>query len=138
VIKRAKRVNGYGVTATADQRGGPTILIVDDDASLRLLCRVNLEFEGYKVLEAPSVAAAEDAVASDPVDLFLLDVHIGADDGLALMRSLRERKHNAPVVLFTGSAKLDSATVAEADGVVPKPFRLEQLLDLVRELAPHR
>ena len=117
---------------------GPTVLIVDDDASLRLLCRVNLELEGYHVLEAPSVAAAEDAVAADPVDLFLLDVHIGADDGLALMRSLREREHGAPVVLFTGSAKLDSTTVAEADGVVPKPFRLEQLLDVVRELAPRR
>jgi DNA-binding response OmpR family regulator len=135
VIKRAKRVNGYGVTATP---AGPTVLIVDDDASLRLLCRVNLELEGYHVLEAPSVAAAEDAVAADPVDLFLLDVHIGADDGLALMRSLRAREHRAPVVLFTGSATLDSVTVAEADGVVPKPFRLEQLLDVVRALAPHR
>jgi DNA-binding NtrC family response regulator len=117
---------------------GPTVLIVDDDASLRLLCRVNLELEGYHVLEAPSVAAAEDAVAADPVDLFLLDVHIGADDGLALMRSLREREHHAPVVLFTGSATLDSVTIAEADGVVPKPFQLEQLLDVVRALAPHR
>jgi DNA-binding NtrC family response regulator len=117
---------------------GPTVLIVDDDASLRLLCRVNLELEGYHVLEAPTVAAAEEAVAADPVDLFLLDVHIGADDGLALMRSLREREHKAPVVLFTGSATLDSVTVAEADGVVPKPFRLEQLLDVVRTLAPHR
>ena len=117
---------------------GPTVLIVDDDASLRLLCRVNLELEGYHVLEAPSVAAAEDAVAADPVDLFLLDVHIGADDGLALMRSLRAREHRAPVVLFTGSARLDSVTAAEADGVVPKPFRLEQLLDVVRALAPHR
>ena len=117
---------------------GPTVLIVDDDASLRLLCRVNLELEGYRVLEAPSVAAAEDAVAADTVDLFLLDIHIGADDGLALMRSLRAREHNAPVVLFTGSAKLDPITVAEADGVVPKPFRLEQLLDVVRALAPHR
>jgi two-component system OmpR family response regulator len=117
---------------------GPTVLIVDDDASLRLLCRVNLELEGYHVLEAPSVAAAEDAVAADPVDLFLLDVHIGADDGLALMRSLRAREHRAPVVLFTGSATLDSVTVAEADGVVPKPFRLEQLLDVVRALAPRR
>ena len=116
----------------------PTILIVDDDASLRLLCRVNLELDGYNVLEAPSVAAAEAAVVSDVVDLFLLDVHIGADDGLALMRSLREREHKAPVVLFTGSAKLDSVTVAEADGVVPKPFQLEQLLDVVRALAPHR
>lgn len=116
----------------------PTILIVDDDASLRLLCRVNLELDGYNVLEAPSVAAAEDALACDAVDLFLLDVHIGADDGLALMRSLRDRKHLAPVVLFTGSAQLDAATVREADGVVPKPFQLDQLLDVVRELAPPR
>ena len=126
------------MTAIAHQRTSPTILVVDDDASLRLLCRVNLELEGYNVLEAPSVAAAEDVMAADPVDLFLLDVHIGADDGLALMRSLREREHGAAVVLFTGSATLDSLAIAEADGVVPKPFRLEQLLDVVRELAPHR
>jgi DNA-binding response OmpR family regulator len=126
------------VSVTPDRSRAPTILIVDDDASLRLLCRVNLELEGYNVLEAPSAAAAEDAVAADPIDLFLLDVHIGADDGLALMRSLRASEHDAPVVLFTGSATLDSVTVAEADGVVPKPFRLEQLLDVVRELAPRR
>ena len=125
------------MSVTADRKM-PTILIVDDDASLRLLCRVNLELDGYNVLEAPSVAAAEDALAVDMVDLFLLDVHIGADDGLALMRSLRDRAHAAPVVLFTGSAQLDSATIREADGIVPKPFRLEQLLDVVRELAPRR
>ena len=126
------------MSETADPSGMPTVLIVDDDASLRLLCRVNLELDGYNVLEAPSVAAAEAAVVSDVVDLFLLDVHIGADDGLALMRSLRDREHTAPVVLFTGSAQLDSATISEADGIVPKPFRLEQLLDVVRELAPRR
>ncbi|HSS79727.1 MAG TPA: response regulator [Gaiellaceae bacterium] len=126
------------MTAIAHQRSSPTILIVDDDASLRLLCRVNLELEGYNVLEAPTVAAAEEVVAADAVDLFLLDVHIGADDGLALMRSLRAREHAAAVVLFTGSATLDSITMAEADGVVPKPFRLEQLLDVVRALAPRR
>jgi DNA-binding NtrC family response regulator len=125
------------VTVTADPKM-PTILIVDDDASLRLLCRVNLELDGYNVLEAPSVAAAEDALAVDVVDLFLLDVHIGADDGLALMRSLRDRAHNAPIVLFTGSVQLDSVAISEADGIVPKPFRLEQLLDVVRELAPRR
>ena len=116
----------------------PTILIVDDDASLRLLCRVNLELDGYNVLEAQSVADAEDAVAAGEVDLFLLDVHVGADDGLALMRSLRARDHGAPIVLFTGSAVFDAQTMAEADGIVPKPFRLEQLLGVVRRLAPHR
>ena len=116
----------------------PTILIVDDDDSLRLLCRVNLELEGYNVLEAGSVAAAEGAIDAGEIDLFLLDIHIGADDGLALMRSLRARDHGSPVVLFTGSAMLDAGTMAEADGIVPKPFRLEQLLDVVRRLAPHR
>ena len=126
------------MSGTDFQPRAPTILIVDDDASLRLLCRVNLELEGYNVLEARSVAAAESAVAADAVDLFLLDIHVGADDGLELMRSLRARDHGAPVVLFTGSATLDPQTVAEADGIVPKPFRLEQLLDVVRRLAPHR
>jgi DNA-binding NtrC family response regulator len=129
---------GYGVSGTDFQLRQPTILIVDDDASLRLLCRVNLELDGYNVLEAPSVADAEDAIAAGEVDLFLLDVHVGADDGLELMRSLRARDHGAPIVLFTGSAVLDRQTRAEADGIVPKPFRLEQLLDVVRRLAPHR
>jgi len=129
---------GYGVSGTDFQLRQPTILIVDDDASIRLLCRVNLELDGYNVLEARSVADAEDAVAADEVDLFLLDVHVGADDGLALMRSLRARDHGAPIVIFTGSAVFDAQTMAEADGIVPKPFRLDQLLDTVRRLAPHR
>jgi DNA-binding response OmpR family regulator len=114
----------------------PTILIVDDDASLRLLCRVNLELDGYRVLEAGSVAEAEQALAGETVGLVLLDVHIGADDGVALMRSLREREGAGSVVLFTGSAQLDAATRAEADGIVPKPFRLEELLGVVRGLVP--
>lgn len=126
------------MTASTERTRAPLVLIVDDDPSLRLLCRVNLELDGYRVVEAPSVAAAEEALEDGGVGLVLLDVHVGADDGVALMRTLREREHNAPVVLFTGSATLDSVTVAEADGVVPKPFRLEQLLDVVRELAPPR
>jgi DNA-binding NtrC family response regulator len=138
VIKRSTGGKGYAVSGTDVQRQPPTILIVDDDASIRLLCRVNLELEGYNVVEARSVAAAEDAVAERAVDLFLLDVHVGADDGVELMRSLRSREHRAPVVLFTGSASLDTATIAEADGVVPKPFHLDQLLEVVRRLVPHR
>jgi DNA-binding NtrC family response regulator len=129
---------GYGVSATDFQLRQPTILIVDDDASIRLLCRVNLELDGYNVLEARSVADAEEAVAAGEVDLLLLDVHVGPDDGLALMRSLRARGHGAPIVIFTGSAVFDAETMAEADGIVPKPFRLDQLIDTVRRLAPHR
>jgi len=126
--------NRYAVPATLDQGSTPHILIVDDDPSLRLLCRINLELEGYEVVEAQSIAEAEEALAAGEVDLVLLDVHVGADDGRELMRSLREREHTASVVLFTGSAQLDAETRAEADGVLPKPFRLDQLFDVVHGL----
>jgi DNA-binding response OmpR family regulator len=122
------------VAGTIEQIRAGTILVVDDDASLRLLCRVNLELEGYHVLEARTVAEAEETLADGRVDLVLLDVHIGADDGIALMRSLRHRKHMASVVLFTGSAQLDAETRTEADGVVAKPFRLDELLGVVNGL----
>jgi DNA-binding response OmpR family regulator len=122
------------VAGTIEQICAGTILVVDDDASLRLLCRVNLELEGYHVLEARTVAEAEETLAAGRVDLVLLDVHIGADDGIALMRSLRHRKHTASVVLFTGSAQLDAETRTEADGVVAKPFRLDELLGVVNGL----
>jgi DNA-binding response OmpR family regulator len=124
------------VAVSSEVTRAPLVLIVDDDPSLRLLCRVNLELDGYRVEEAQSVAVAEEALAGDGIDLILLDVHVGADNGVDLMRSLRKRGHGAPVVLFTGSARLDQPTIAEADGVVPKPFRLEQLLEVVRSLAP--
>jgi DNA-binding response OmpR family regulator len=112
----------------------PTVLVVDDDASLRLLCRVNLELDGYRVLEAPDVAEAERLILADAVDVVLLDVHVGPESGIELMRTLRERGVAPPVVLVTGSARLDAGTRAEADGVVGKPFRLEELRDVVRRL----
>src|SRR6185437_13103912 len=62
-VQRGKGIRVSGASAPEM----PTVLIVDDDASLRLLCRVNLELDGYNVLEAPSVAAAEDALAIDVV-----------------------------------------------------------------------
>jgi DNA-binding response OmpR family regulator len=105
----------------------PTVLIVDDDPSLRLLCRVNLD-------EARDLGEAEGALGAGDVDVVLLDVHVGSESGLDLLRSLRTRAESPPVILFTGSAMLDDATKAEADGVVAKPFRLEELLGVVRRL----
>ena len=112
----------------------PIVLVVDDDASLRLLCRVNLELDGYRVLEAGTVAEAEQVLRGDAVDLVLLDVHVGPESGVELMRAVREQGGAPPVVLVTGSARLDAETQAEADGVVTKPFRLEELLGVVRTL----
>jgi DNA-binding response OmpR family regulator len=112
----------------------PTVLVVDDDAALRLLCRVNLELEGLRVIEASDVAGAEALLGAEAVDLLLLDVHIGVGSGIELMRSVRRRGGAPPVVLVTGTAELDAEIQSEADGVVAKPFHLEQLLGVVRRL----
>jgi len=47
----------------------PTVLVVDDEPSLRLVCRVNLELDGYRVLEAPNVAEAEQMLLAESVDV---------------------------------------------------------------------
>jgi DNA-binding NtrC family response regulator len=118
----------------ADKARSPTVLVVDDDASLRLLCRVNLELDGLRVEEARNVAEAEELLETESFDLLLLDVHIGLDSGIELMRSVRRRGEAPPVVLVTGTAQLDAATQEEADGIVGKPFHLQELLGVVRRL----
>lgn len=100
-----------------------TILVVDDEPSLRLLCRVNLELEGNRVLEAATLAEARAHLASGEVDVVLLDIHVGPDDGLELIAEA----HPARVVLLTGSAEIDDATRAAVDRVLGKPFTLDDL-----------
>jgi len=130
-----KEIRRYTPAVTKGIAQSPTVLVVDDDASLRLLCRINLELDGYQVLEAATVDEAKKTLGSEQVALVVLDIHIGRENGLELMRSLREREGSPPVVLLSGSAQLDSGVRAEADGVIPKPFQLEELLSVVQRLA---
>src|SRR6266513_2752108 len=106
---------------------GHTVLVVDDDDSLRMLCRVNLELEGYRVLEAPTVELAQELLRDDSVDVVLLDVHVGSGDGFKV---LGER-----VALFTGSYEVDEQRAAEVDAVLRKPFTLTDLSETVGRLA---
>src|SRR5438105_1701927 len=100
---------------------GSTVLVVDDDPALRLLCRVNLELEHYRVLEAETLEEAADALANEQVDVVLLDVHVGAQDGRRFLRDVREQGNTVPVALFTGSSKIDEEEGALAGAVLPKP-----------------
>ena len=111
---------------------GKTVLVVDDDESLRLLCRVNLELDGYRVVEAESLAAARHVLAGETVDAMLLDVHLRDGDGRQLLESLGGDR--PPVAFFTGSVRIDPELRALADDVLPKPFTLEALAETVRRL----
>jgi CheY-like chemotaxis protein len=111
------------------------VVVGDDDPALRLLCRVNLEGDGCRVLEASSADEVERLVAADHVDVVLLDIHFGKDDGIELARRLRKSHPHLAIAFFTGSVgTLSGETSALADGVVPKPFTLEELSGTVRRL----
>jgi DNA-binding response OmpR family regulator len=115
---------------------GKTILVVDDDASLRVLCRVNLELDGYRVIDAGSLSEARQALAAESVDAMLLDFHLGDGDGRQLLESLGDDR--PPVALFTGSATIDRELRGLADDVLPKPFTLAALAATVRKLVSVR
>jgi two-component system, OmpR family, response regulator len=122
----------------AMEGGCATVLVVDDNASLRLLCRVNLELEGFRVLEAATVAAAQAHLDAGPVEVVLLDLHIGADDGRRLLTWIRATKPRSAVVLLTGASPTAVERIGGADAVVGKPFEFDDLCAVVRRLGGDR
>ena len=110
----------------------PTVLVVDDDASIRLLCRLNLELDGWCVQEAGTLQQARAELDAHDVCVVLLDVHVGADSGLAFLDELRRERPRLKVALMTGSADVRGTA---SDGVIPKPFTIEQLTSTVANLA---
>jgi DNA-binding response OmpR family regulator len=109
----------------------PTALVVDDDPALRMLCRVNLELEGFAVREASTVDEAEAAVVAERPDVVLLDVHLGGEESTAILE--RFRADGIPVALVTGSA--DMRDLGAADAVLAKPFEPRELVEIARRLA---
>jgi DNA-binding response OmpR family regulator len=112
-----------------------TVVVADDDAALRMLCRINLELEGYRVLEAQSARELEELVNSERVDVVLLDVRLGSDDGREIARGLRSERPDVAIAFFTGSAPVEQHVGSIADDVLSKPFSLEELSETVRRLA---
>jgi DNA-binding NtrC family response regulator len=111
-----------------------TVLVVDDDSSIRLLCRVNLELDGFHVLEAATLDAARAALPE--ADAVLLDVHVGDDDGIAFVQEVRAARPGAGIALLTGSAELDATH--GADAVIGKPFTIDQLRETVERIGSER
>lgn len=111
-----------------------TVLLVEDDESLRLLCRLNLELEGFRVREAPTVAEARVGLA-EGADVVLLDLHVSGEDAHPLLDEAKLLDPAPAVLLFSGTAEIDSELRGRADGAVPKPFEIEALVSSVRNAA---
>jgi excisionase family DNA binding protein len=127
------------VGSSRGSRTRPLVLIVDDDAGLRELLRVNLESDGYLVREAGSAEEGLAALDEEPPDLILLDVMMPQVDGWEMLRRVRERHgvESIPVVMFSGKVDEGEAGAAEEAGAqafIGKPFDPEQLLASTKQL----
>jgi DNA-binding response OmpR family regulator len=110
----------------------PTALVVEDDAALRMLVRVNLELDGFVVEGAGTLEDAEAALARSRPDVVLLDVHLDGCETLGLLARLRAE--GVPVALVTGSVDVNEYRDA-ADAVLSKPFQPQALVGVARRLA---
>ena len=116
-----------------------TVLVIDDEAPIRLLCRVNLEAEGMRVLEASDGPSGLDSARGDVPDVILLDVMMPGLNGWQVAEELLEdeRTQGIPIVFLTARAELrDRARGLDAGGLdyVTKPFNPIELASLVRDV----
>jgi DNA-binding response OmpR family regulator len=115
------------------------VLVIDDEAPIRLLCRVNLEAEGMKVIEAADGPSGLEQAREHTPDVVLLDVMMPGLDGWRVAEHLLEdeRTNEIPIIFLTARAEFrDRARGLDIGGVdyVTKPFNPLELAPLVREL----
>jgi DNA-binding response OmpR family regulator len=118
---------------------GIRVLVIDDEAPIRLLCRVNLEAEGMEVLEASDGPGGLQQARNHTPDVILLDVMMPGLDGWRVAEELLDdpTTEDIPIVFLTARAELrDRARGIDLGGVdyVTKPFNPVELAPLVRGL----
>ena len=115
----------------------PRVLVVDDEAPIRLLCRVNLEAEEMTVLEAADGISGLEAARTERPDVILLDVMMPGLDGWRVAEQLLDDPDTCgiPIVFLTARAELrDRARGLDLGGLdyVTKPFNPVELAALIR------
>lgn len=110
------------------------VLVVEDDAALREALADTLELAGYAAITAHAAEQALDLLAKANPGLVLTDVQMPGMDGHALLRALKIRRPEIPVILMTAYGEIERAVQAMREGAadyLPKPFEGEQLLAVI-------
>ncbi len=111
------------------------VLVLDDEPSIRLLCRVVFDLEGFEVVEAGSLAEARRALADAKLDVVVVDLNLRGERSDEFIAECHAHEPRIPVILVTGSVELGGDGAPTADAVLGKPFEMEELVALVREFA---
>ena len=115
------------------------ILVVDDEPKMRRLLELTLQGMGHRAVQAPDGIDALELLAAEPCDLVLTDMRMPRLDGLGLLRAMRERGIETPVVMLTAHGTVESAVEAMKLGAVDyilRPFEVSTVeLAVTRALA---
>lgn len=115
---------------------GKTILIVDDEESIRDTLRIHLEGAGYKVLSSENGQEAIDILRESKVSLVITDIKMPKVDGFAVLDYARQHLQYVPVVMLTGYIEVDLAVKSMKGGsyhYLTKPFKKIELMNVVEE-----
>jgi len=117
------------------------ILLIEDDADLRLIISHFLQKHDYRVHATDSINAAHDAYKESHFDLVLSDVHLGEDTGIDFIQNIRESGYEGGIIMMTGYATVDDAVRAMklgADDYLAKPVRMQELLITTQRVLKQR
>jgi two-component system, NtrC family, nitrogen regulation response regulator NtrX len=112
-----------------------TILITDDEKSIRNTLREILEYENHRVLEADNGESALKILSEDEIDLVLLDIKMKGMDGIEVLEKMRLKGSDIPVILVSGHGTIELAVEATKKGAfdfIEKPPDLNRLLVSIR------
>ncbi len=117
------------------------ILVVDDDADMRLTLKLALEIAGYAVEVAANARHALEVQASRPADILITDIFMPDADGFEAIDAFRKQFPQTRIVVISGGAQLTKrdylpdAALLGADATLQKPFEMEALLKTLQSLA---
>jgi DNA-binding NtrC family response regulator len=107
-----------------------TVLVVDDEADSREVIKDRLESLGYRVLKAANGFECLEALDRQNAQLVLLDLEMPDMNGLEVLKQIRQREHDTPVVMITAYGTIERAVQAMKDGAydfITKPFEFDHL-----------
>jgi len=110
------------------------VLIVDDEQNIRKILSMMLSAEGYSVVAARSIAEAKEALKSKPIQVVLSDLKLEREDGVTLLKWIRDEAFPIPVIILTAHGTVDSAVDAMKQGAfdyLSKPFEKSELVRVI-------
>jgi two-component system response regulator PilR (NtrC family) len=121
--------------------GVGSILVIDDEPVLQDVLKTLLEANGFAYHSATTAAAGMQALREEEIDVVLLDLMLPDSNGLDLLPQIKAYDPHLPVVVITAYSSIESAIAAMREGAfhyVPKPFKNEEVLHLVRRATERR